>query len=45
MDFDMATSVVKGKAVVIIYLDFSRAFDSVCCNNFTDKLMKCGLDK
>lgn len=42
---DMTASVVKGKAVDIVYLDFRRAFGSVRHNNFTDKLMKCELAK
>jgi len=42
---DVAASVVKGRAVDIVYLDFSRAFDAVCHNNSTDKLMKWGLDE
>lgn len=42
---DMTASVVKGKAVDIVYIDFSRAFGCVCHNNFADKLMKCELAK
>ena len=42
---EMAGLVDKGRAVDVVYLDFSKAFDTVSHNIFIDKLMKCGLDK
>ena len=35
----------EGRAVDVVYLDFSEAFDTVCHKILTDKLMKCGLDE
>ncbi|GAB0203192.1 mitochondrial enolase superfamily member 1 [Grus japonensis] len=34
----------EGRAVNVVYLDFSRAFDTLCHNILTGKLRKCGLD-
>lgn len=33
------------RAVCIVYINFSKAFDTVSCSNLIDKLLKCGLDK
>ena len=41
----MTSWVVEGRAVNIIYLDFSRAFDTVSHNIPLGKLMKCGIDE
>ncbi|KAF1508687.1 hypothetical protein FQV19_0005397, partial [Eudyptula minor] len=41
----MTGFVSKGRAGDVVYLDFSRAFNSVSNNVFIDKLMKCRLDK
>ncbi|GAB0209846.1 mitochondrial enolase superfamily member 1 [Grus japonensis] len=35
----------EGRAVDIVYLDFSKAFDTVSHNILTGKLRKCGLDE
>ncbi|GAB0179763.1 mitochondrial enolase superfamily member 1 [Grus japonensis] len=35
----------EGRAVDVVYLDFSKAFDTVPCNNLIGKLRKCGLDE
>ncbi|GAB0204360.1 mitochondrial enolase superfamily member 1 [Grus japonensis] len=35
----------KGRAVDVVYLDFSRAFDTVFCNILIRKLRKCGSDE
>ena len=35
----------EGRAVDVVYLDFSKAFDSVSQNILTDRLRKCGLDE
>ncbi|PKU44210.1 rna-directed dna polymerase from mobile element jockey- hypothetical protein [Limosa lapponica baueri] len=35
----------EGRAADVIYLDFSKAFDTVSHNIFTRKLRKCGLDE
>lgn len=34
----------EGKAVYIVYFDFSKAFDAVSWNIIIDKLKKYGLD-
>jgi len=38
-------SVDEGKAVEVIYLDFSEVFDAVSHNIFSDKLIRYGLDR
>lgn len=44
--YDEMTGLVdKGRAVVIIYLDISRAFNTVSREIFTKKVMKYGLDE
>ena len=42
---EMTGSVDEGKAVDVIYLDFSEAFDIVSHNILVKKLLKYGLDK
>jgi len=39
------SSVDEGRAVDVVYLDFSEAFDTVSHNIYTGKLRKCGLDE
>ncbi|GAB0202587.1 mitochondrial enolase superfamily member 1 [Grus japonensis] len=34
----------EGRAVDVVYLDFSKAFDTVSHNILINKLRKCGLD-
>ena len=41
----MTRLVDKGKAVDVIYLDFSKAFDMVSHSIFLGKLAACGLDR
>ncbi|GAB0203674.1 mitochondrial enolase superfamily member 1 [Grus japonensis] len=41
----MTSSVDKGRAVDVVYLDFSKAFDTVSYNILVSKLRKCGLDE
>jgi len=36
---------MQGEAVRIVYLDFSKAFDTLSHSIFTQKLMKYGLDE
>ena len=36
--------VVEGKATDVVYVDFSKAFDTVPHNILTEKLTACGLD-
>jgi len=35
----------EGKAVDIVYLDFSKAFDAISYSIFLEKLAACGLDR
>jgi len=41
----MTSWVDEGRAADVVYLDFSKAFDTVSHNIFTGKLRKCGLDE
>jgi len=41
----MTRWVDEGRAVDVVYLDFSKAFDTVSHNIFLGKLRKCGLDE
>ncbi|GAB0183458.1 mitochondrial enolase superfamily member 1 [Grus japonensis] len=42
---DMTGRVDEGRAVDVVYLDFSKVFDTVSCNILIGKLRKCGLDE
>jgi len=35
----------EGRAVGVVYLDFSKAFDTISHNFLLGKLRKCGLDE
>jgi len=41
----MSDWVDEGRAVDVVYLDFSKAFDTVSHNILVGKLRKCGLDE
>ena len=41
----MSSFIDEGRVVDIVYLDFSKAFDTVSHNILTSKLRKCGLDE
>jgi len=42
---DMTDWVGEGRAVDVVYLDFSKAFDTVSHNILLEELRKCGLDE
>ncbi|PKU44218.1 rna-directed dna polymerase from mobile element jockey-like [Limosa lapponica baueri] len=42
---DVTGWVDEGRAVDVVYLNFSKAFDTVFCNILIGKLRKCGLDE
>ncbi|GAB0203543.1 mitochondrial enolase superfamily member 1 [Grus japonensis] len=44
-DDGMTSWVDEGRAVDIVYLDFSKAFDTICHRILVSKLRKCGLDE
>lgn len=39
------TDLVEERAVHVIYIDFSKAFDTICCIILINKLMKCRAGK
>ena len=41
----MTSWVDEGRVVDVVYLDFSKAFDTISCNILIGKLRKCGLDE
>lgn len=41
----MVISLEEGRAVDVVCLDFSKAFDTASCSIMTDKLTTYGLDK
>lgn len=41
---DNTTWMDVGRAASIVYLDFSKAFNTVSHNNLTDEVRKCGQD-
>ena len=41
----MTSQIDEGRAVDVVYLDFSKVFDTVSHNILIDKLRKCGLDE
>ncbi|GAB0176464.1 mitochondrial enolase superfamily member 1 [Grus japonensis] len=43
--YGITSWVDEGRAVNVVYLDFSKAFDTVSHNILTGKLRKCGLDE
>ena len=44
--YDEVTGLVdKGRAVDIVYLDFSKAFDTASCKILIENLLKYGLDE
>ena len=42
---DMTGWIDEGRAVDVVYLEFSKAFDTVSHDIFLGKLRKCGLDE
>jgi len=40
----MTAWVNEGRAVDVVCLDFSKAFETVSCNILVGKIWKCGLD-
>jgi len=44
-DDDMTNWVDEGRAVDVVYLDFSKAFNTISHNILLGKLRKCGLDE
>lgn len=42
---EMTSSVDEGRAVDVVYLDFSKAVGTISHNILIGKLMKCELDK
>jgi len=42
---DITGWIDEGRAVDVVYLEFSKAFDTVSHDIFLGKLRKCGLDE
>lgn len=42
---EMTSLVDEKRAMDMVCLDFSKAFDTICHDILIDKLMKCGLEK
>lgn len=43
--YDVTGLIYEGRAVDVVYLDFSKAFNSLSCINLIENLMKYGMNK